>query len=87
MRTIVDDPVDVQLGDGTAINRAIAHCQGGITAPTETVSVLISDLYEGAIRDEMPSRVASMIDTGVTVVALLALSDGAPSYDAAHADE
>ena len=86
----IDDPVDVlfgvQLGGGTDINRAIAYCQGHITSPTETVFVLISDLYEGGIRDEMLGRVASMIDSGVTVVALLALSDdGAPSYDAAHA--
>ena len=53
----LDDPVDVlfgtQLGGGTDINRALAYCQSQITRPADTVVVLISDLYEGGIRDEM----------------------------------
>ena len=44
--------------------------------------MLISDLYEGGVRDEMLRRVAAMIAAGVQVVVLLALSDeGAPAYD------
>ncbi|MFF3563261.1 VWA domain-containing protein [Streptomyces sp. NPDC002574] len=86
----LDDPVDVlfgtQLGGGTDINRALAYCQSLITRPAETVVVLISDLYEGGIRDEMLKRVAAMKASGVQFVALLALSDeGAPSYDREHA--
>ncbi|MFJ8044747.1 VWA domain-containing protein [Kitasatospora sp. NPDC096147] len=84
------DPVDVlfatQLGGGTDINRALAYCQSRITRPADTVLVLISDLYEGGIRDEMLKRVAAMKAAGVQFVALLALSDeGAPAYDHAHA--
>lgn len=84
------DPVDVlfatQLGGGTDINRALAYCQSRITRPADTVVVLISDLYEGGIRDEMLKRVAAMKASGVQFVALLALSDeGAPAYDHAHA--
>ncbi|WP_406199396.1 VWA domain-containing protein [Kitasatospora sp. NBC_01560] len=84
------DPVDVlfatRLGGGTDINRALAHCQSRITRPSETVVVLISDLYEGGIREEMLKRVAAMKAAGVQFVALLALSDeGAPAYDHAHA--
>lgn len=84
------DPVDVlfgvQLGGGTDINRAIAYCQGLIERPADTVFVLISDLYEGGIADEMLSRAASLVGSGVTMIALLALSDsGAPSFDASHA--
>ncbi|MFD9378636.1 VWA domain-containing protein [Streptomyces sp. NPDC059999] len=84
------DPVDVlfgtQLGGGTDINRALAHCQSKITRPADTVVVLISDLYEGGIRDEMLKRVASMKASGVEFVTLLALSDeGAPAYDHQHA--
>ncbi len=84
------DPVDLlfgtRLGGGTDINRALAHCQSRITRPSDTVVVLISDLYEGGMRDEMLKRVASMTASGVQVVALLALSDdGAPSYDREHA--
>jgi Mg-chelatase subunit ChlD len=86
----LDDPVDVlfgtQLGGGTDINRALAYCQSQITRPAETIVVLISDLYEGGIRDEMLKRVAAMKASGVQFVALLALSDeGAPSYDREHA--
>ncbi|CAL9568222.1 VWA domain-containing protein [Streptomyces sp. enrichment culture] len=84
------DPVDVlfgtRLGGGTDINRALAYCQSRITRPTETVVVLISDLYEGGIRDGMLKRVAAMRAAGVRFVTLLALSDeGAPAYDREHA--
>ena len=86
----LDDPVDVlfgtQLGGGTDINRALAYCQSKITRPADTVVVLISDLYEGGIRNEMLKRVAAMKASGVQFVALLALSDeGAPAYDREHA--
>lgn len=80
------DPVDVlfgvQLGGGTDINRAIAYCQGLITRPRDSVFVLISDLYEGGVRDEMLRRTRQLRDDGVQVVVLLALCDeGAPAYD------
>lgn len=83
----IDDPVDVlfgvQLGGGTDINRAIAYCRELITKPTDTIFVLISDLYEGGVEDEMLRRAREMIDQGITVIVLLALSDdGAPSYEA-----
>ncbi|MEU0372080.1 VWA domain-containing protein [Streptomyces sp. NPDC006283] len=86
----LDDPVDVlfgtQLGGGTDINRALAYCQSQISRPADTVVVLISDLYEGGIRDEMLKRVAAMKASGVQFVTLLALSDeGAPAYDREHA--
>ncbi|TYB42762.1 VWA domain-containing protein [Actinomadura chibensis] len=80
------DPVEVlfgtQLGGGTDINRAVAYCQGLVTRPNDTVLVLISDLYEGGVREELLSRVAALTGAGVQVVVLLALSDeGAPAYD------
>ena len=86
----LSDPVDVlfgvQLGGGTDINRALAYCQSRITRPADTVVVLISDLYEGGIRDGMLKRVAAMKAAGVQFIALLALSDeGAPAYDRGHA--
>jgi Mg-chelatase subunit ChlD len=86
----LSDPVDVlfgcQLGGGTDINRALAYCQQLITRPTESILVLISDLYEGGIAADMLRRVADMLRAGVTVIALLALSDsGAPAYDHEHA--
>lgn len=84
------DPVDVlfgvQLGGGTDINRALAYCQGQISRPDETILVLISDLYEGGIAEEMLRRAASIVGSGTTMIALLALSDnGHPSFDGGHA--
>jgi Mg-chelatase subunit ChlD len=86
----LEDPVDVlfgvQLGGGTDINRALAYCQDRITQPTETILVLISDLYEGGIAEEMLRRAASIVGSGSTMIALLALSDsGHPSFDSSHA--
>ncbi|MEV0597205.1 VWA domain-containing protein [Nonomuraea cavernae] len=80
------DPVELlfgtQLGGGTDINRALAYSQGLITRPSESIFILISDLYEGGIRQEMLRRVAAMTQAGVQVIVLLALSDeGAPFYD------
>jgi Mg-chelatase subunit ChlD len=80
------DPVELlfgtQLGGGTDINRAIAYGQGLITRPTDSIFILISDLYEGGVREEMLRRVAQMTAAGIQVIVLLALSDeGAPFYD------
>jgi Mg-chelatase subunit ChlD len=82
----LNDPVEVlfgtQLGGGTDINRAIAYSQQLITRPRDSIFVLISDLYEGGVREQMLRRVAEMTSAGVQVVVLLALSDdGAPGYD------
>jgi Mg-chelatase subunit ChlD len=86
----LSDPVDVlfgtQLGGGTDINKALAYCQGLVTRPRDTIFVLISDLYEGGVQDEMIARMTALRESGVAVVALLALSDeGAPSFDASNA--
>ena len=80
------DPVDVlfsvQLGGGTDINRAVAYCQGRISRPTDTIFVLISDLFEGGVEEELLQRIQELLTSGVTVIVLLALSDrGRPSFD------
>jgi Mg-chelatase subunit ChlD len=80
------DPVDVlfgiQLGGGTDIDRALAYCQSLVTRPARTVLVLVTDLYEGGDETSMLRRAASLINSGVRVIVLLALSDdGAPAHD------
>jgi Mg-chelatase subunit ChlD len=82
----LDDPVEVlfgtQLGGGTDISQAVAYCQSLVRQPTDTIFVLISDLYEGGIEAELTRRIGALVSAGVSVVVLLALSDsGAPSYD------
>lgn len=80
------DPVDLlfgtQLGGGTDIHKALAYAQTLVQVPQDTILVLISDLYEGGNRDEMLKKAHALRQAGVTLVALLALSDeGAPGYD------
>ena len=82
----LSDPVDLlfsaQLGGGTDINRAVAYAQTQVRRPTDTVIVIISDLYEGGSETELQRRVRELVASGVTVVNLLALSDsGTPAYD------
>lgn len=82
----LQDPVDllfgVQLGGGTDINRAVSYCQGLIREPRNTILVLISDLYEGGVKDGLLKRANELVEAGVQFIALLALSDeGAPAYD------
>jgi Mg-chelatase subunit ChlD len=84
------DPVELlfgtQLGGGTDINRALAYCQELIRQPHETILVLITDLYEGGNASEMLKRAAALLNAGVQLIVLLALSDdGAPGYDHRHA--
>ena len=82
----LSDPVDllfgVKLGGGTDIGHAVEYCASLVTRPTDTVMVLISDLYEGGLKERLLARVAALVAAGVRFVALLALSDsGHPSYD------
>lgn len=86
----LDDPVEllfgVQLGGGTDIHQALSYCQQNITRPSDTVMVLITDLYEGGNAAEMKKKAAQIVSSGVQLITLLALNDdGAPSYDHQHA--
>lgn len=81
-----NDPVDmlfgVQLGGGTDINKSVAYCEQFISEPGETLFILLTDLYEGGNEAQLVRRLQDMVDSGVRVLCLLALSDsGVPSYD------
>jgi hypothetical protein len=86
----LQDPVDLlfgtQLGGGTDIHLALTYCQQIITRPTQTILVLITDLYEGGSREGMLRRAAELASSGVQVICLLALSDqGTPGFDRRNA--
>lgn len=88
----LDDPVDLlfgtQLGGGTDINRALTYVEGLVQNPSETILILISDLFEGGNEGEMIRRAAALKASGIQFVTLLALNDeGAPSYDKSIAGE
>ena len=77
-----------QLGGGTDINRAVAYCAELVSRPTETVFLLITDLYEGGDAKALVGRLAALVRAGVNVIVLLALTDtGRPSHDPALAAE
>lgn len=80
------DPVDVlfgtQLGGGTDIARAVGYCQQLITRPSQTIFVLVTDLFEGGSKPDLLRRLAEIVGRGAQAICLLALSDaGAPSFD------
>jgi Mg-chelatase subunit ChlD len=80
------DPIDLmfgtQLGGGTDIHKALTYTESLIQNPSETILILISDLFEGGNVGEMLKKAASIRESGVTFIALLALSDqGKPSFD------
>lgn len=82
----LSDPVDVlfgvQLGGGTDINRAVGYCQSLVREPRNTIMVLISDLFEGGVEKNLLQRASELVQSGVQLITLLALSDeGAPTYD------
>lgn len=86
----VNDPVDLlfstQLGGGTDIDLALGWVQGTLERPSDTVVVLITDLYEGGNQASMLRRAAAISATGATCICLLALSDnGAPGFDRRNA--
>ena len=88
----LDDPIDLlfatQLGGGTDINKALTYVEGLVQNPSETILVLISDLFEGGNESEMLRRVATIKASGVQFVTLLALNDdGAPAFDKAIATQ
>jgi len=82
----LDDPVGllfgVQLGGGTDINQALGYAQKLIRTPSETILLLISDLFEGGNQVQMLRKAASMKAAGVQIAVLLALDDqGSPAFD------
>ena len=85
------DPVDVlfgtQLGGGNDTPRALDYCAPYINKPSDTIFILLSDLYEGSGSKDMLERLGNFVASGVQVIVLLALSDdGRPSYDQQNAE-
>jgi len=88
----LSDPINllfgVLLGGGTDIKKALTYCSQIITRPADTILVLISDLFEGGAEDEMLAMAATLIQSGVQLIVLLALDeDGTPSYDHHNAEK
>ncbi|MEM7180185.1 MAG: VWA domain-containing protein [Spirochaetota bacterium] len=86
----LQDPVEllfgVQLGGGTDINKALGYCKQITDRPSETILLVVTDLYEGGNQSEMRKKFRSFVSAGMQVIVLLALNDdGSPSYDRGNA--
>ena len=87
----LSDPVSVlfgtQLGGGTDICQALQFVQPMIKRPSDTILVLISDLFEGGNKNELLKTAASIKHSGTQFITLLALTDqGKPVYDKTMAE-
>jgi uncharacterized protein with von Willebrand factor type A (vWA) domain len=88
----MQDPVDLlfgaQVGGGTDINKALIYVSQQIENPTDTILILISDLYEGGNAVDMIRRAARLKASGIQFICLLALDDeGIPAYDKLMAEK
>jgi Mg-chelatase subunit ChlD len=80
------DPVEtlmnVQLGGGTDIGRAVQYAASLVENPRRTIVVLITDFYEGAPIANLYSASRTLVESGVTCLGLAALDSNAnPTYD------
>lgn len=85
MTEYLDDPVDIlfgaQLGGGTDIARAVGYAAEQVLQPEKTLFILITDLYEGGSEPTLLRHLASLVESHVRVLCLLALDDtGRPSF-------
>lgn len=87
----IQDPVEllmqVQLGGGTDIARAVNYAATLITTPKRAIVAIISDFYEGGNEHWLISQVTELSAQGSRVLALAALDDEAnPNYCHATAE-
>jgi hypothetical protein len=82
----VQDPVEllmqVQLGGGTYIGKAVEYAANQIEVPKRAIMVIISDFYEGMAPHVLINQVRALIAQGTVVLGLAALDEAAePAYD------
>ncbi len=78
----VDVLLEVQLGGGTDIAKAVRYGRQLLREPARTILVLISDFYEGGPSAELLREVQEMAEAGVRMIGLGALGyDARPAYD------
>ncbi|MGW4652684.1 vWA domain-containing protein, partial [Kitasatospora sp. NPDC004289] len=81
----VDDPLslllEVKVGGGTHIAKALAHARSLVTVPSRTLVVVVSDFEEGGSVGGLLAEVRALASSGVHLMGCAALDDtGAPRY-------
>jgi Mg-chelatase subunit ChlD len=87
----VDDPLalllEISVGGGTHIARAVRYARELMTTPARTVVVAVTDFEEGFPVAGLLSEVRLLAESGATPLGLAALSDGGkPRYNRAIAE-
>src|SRR5204863_3621717 len=75
----VDDPLalllEVEVGGGTHIAKALHHARSLITSPQRTIVLLLTDFEEGFGVDGLLAEVRAISESGVKAFVLAALDD------------
>ncbi|WP_052850764.1 DUF5682 family protein [Streptomyces avicenniae] len=88
----VHDPLslllEVRVGGGTHIAAALRHARTLVTAPSRTLTVVISDFEEGYPLGPLLAEVRALADTGGHLLGVAGLDDaGRPRYSTAVAGQ
>ena len=77
----VEDPLalllEVRVGGGTRIHRALRYARERVKVPTRTLLVLVSDFEEGGSEEALIAEVRALAEAGVTMLGLAALDETA----------
>lgn len=74
--------MSVQLGGGTDIGGALAHCASLVVQPSRTLLILVTDFCEGGPLGPMLTIIRRLRGEGVRVLGLAALdAEARPSFD------
>jgi Mg-chelatase subunit ChlD len=82
----VDDPIEVlmnvQLGGGTDIAKAVRYCEQLVVVPQRTVLVLVTDFCEGGSLADLVASCKRLAGARVKLLGLASLDmEAAPMYD------
>ncbi|RKN12708.1 DUF5682 family protein [Streptomyces radicis] len=88
----VHDPLglllEVSVGGGTHIAAGLRHARSLVTAPSRTLTVVISDFEEGYPLGGLLAEVRALVDSGCHVLGCASLDDaGRPRYSTAVAGQ
>lgn len=79
--------LEVRVGGGTQIAKALRYARGLVAAPTRTILCVVSDFEEGGPVPTLVAEVRALAESGVRLLGLAALDDHArPHYNVAVAE-
>ena len=86
----VADPLslllEVQVGGGTDIGLGLRAARAGVTVPSRSIVILVSDFEEGVSVGRMIAEVRELVDAGVKCLGLASLDDrGVARYHQGYA--